>query len=569
MGITRLQPIRACGVLAGYLVTAGGACAAAAVVATSAPGTPGTGVPATPVAILSPVAGSAAPDTFFIQAFDVSGVTNLTAAEVESVVYPHTGPGRSKDDVEFARKALQAVYAAKGLGAVLVDIPVQDHDSFARGIVQIAVSEVPVGQLRVTGSRFHSLLVARGQIPSLAEGKPVNLKALQEEVAAANHFPDRSINPQFKPGKVTGEIDVDLAVTDQHPGHASIELNNDASPSTTPLRLTASARYTNLFQAGQSASVTFVVAPRRPNDTEVFAASYTIPILNTPWTFSLSGYHSNSNVASLGGSAVLGNGFQVGARLLYRLPVASGSQTFSFGLDFKDFKQKIAVGGVQASSAPIQYVPVELQYALSGASEHTSYDFSLGTTVGLRAFHQVVCIEQAGTCVIADAFQNREQFSFENFVRGNLSADFSYAFGNDVIAAFRLAGQLADSHLITNEQFAAGGMQTVRGYYASEAVGDTGIAPSFELRSPSVAALFGHWLTEARLYAFADSAFLHVDNIQSDQHRNFDLVGVGGGLRLRLFNRLTGEVLAGVPLTDGPATVRLHPRVNFQLKGDF
>jgi len=107
-------------VLAGYLVTAGGACAAAAVVATSAPGTPGTGVSATPVAILSPVAGSAAPDTFFIQAFDVSGVTNLTAAEVESVVYPHTGPGRSKDDVEFARKALQAVYAAKGLGAVLV-----------------------------------------------------------------------------------------------------------------------------------------------------------------------------------------------------------------------------------------------------------------------------------------------------------------------------------------------------------------------------------------------------------------------------------------------------------------
>ncbi len=566
---TRLQPLWACGVLAGLL--ANGGCAVAAQTPAAAAPAPGASKAGTPAPVPAPAAASPAPapDTFFIQAYDVTGVTRLSNTEVERLVYPHAGPDRTKDDVEAARKALQDAYAAKGYGAVIVEIPVQDHDSFAQGVVQLAVSEAPVGQLRVTGARFHSLQVAREAVPALVEGEPINLKALQEQVSAANHYPDRSLNPQFKPGKVSGEIDVDLAMTDEHPLHASVEMDNDASPLTTPLRLTANARYTNLFQAGQAASFTFIVAPENRSDTMVFAGSYTIPILGSPWTISISGYDSNSNVASAGGSAVLGNGFQVGARLLYRLPVAAGQQTLSFGADFKDFKQKISVNGTPTSSAPIQYVPFEVQYALAGATEHTSYDFSIGTTIGLRALHETVCILQSGTCTFGDAFQNRQQNSYENFVRANLSADFSYAFKNDMIAAFKLVGQLSDSHLVTNEQFAGGGAQTVRGYFSSEAVGDNGIEPSLELRSPSFAEHFGHWLTEARLFAFTDNAFLHIDSPSSGAATGYRLISVGGGLRTRLFNRFVADVLAGEPLTNGPTTKKFHPRIDFQIKGEF
>ena len=531
-----------------------------------------------PPALAAAIAGGAggapaapdAPHTFFIQAIDVAGVTRLTPAEIEQLVYPHLGPGRDQKDVEAARKAVQDAYAARGFGAVLVDVPAQDPALFAQGIVQLAVSEAPIGLVRVIGSRFHALSVARAQVPALVEGQPLDIKALQAQVSAANRFPDRTLDPQFKPGKVAGELDVDLQVNDQRPAHASVELDNDQSPATSPLRLTASMRYTNLWQRGQTASFTYVVAPENRDDTEVFAGAYSIPFLGTPWSLSISGYDSNSNVASLGGSSVLGRGFQAGFRLLYRLPAGKVSQSISFGADFKDFKQNIFAGGVQASAAPIMYVPFEVQYAIAGASEHTSWEMSLGTTVGLRAIKQLVCISSGGTtCTTADAFQNREQFSNENFVRGNLTADFSYAFGNDTVASFKLAAQLADSHLITNEQFAAGGLSSVRGYYASEAVGDNGVSPSLELRSPSVATLFGHWLNEARLYGFADSAFIHVDSASAGQRRDFRLIGVGGGLRVQLISRLSGDVLVGVPLTSGPSTTRFHPRVNFQIKGDF
>jgi len=522
-----------------------------------------------PDPVTVPAGAASAPETFDIQAFDVSGVTKLAAGEVERLVYPHAGPGRTKDDVEAARKALQDAYAAKGFEAVVVDVPIQATDTFNQGIVQIAVSEVPVGRVRVTNSRYHALSVARAQIASLAEGKPVDFKALQADISAANRFPDRTIAPEFKPGKVPGTLDVDLKIDDQRPLHASVQIDNDNSPQTSPLRVTATARYTNLFQAGQTASLTYVVAPQRRKDTEVVAGSYTVPIMGSRWTVALSGYYSNSNIAALGSSNVLGKGYQFSLRAIYRLPSDKTVQTLSFGPDYKDFKQNIFVSGTQTSDAPIRYVPLNVQYAIAGASERSSYAISLAATFGLRLFNRVVCADAATVCIPVDQFQNREQNSLENFVHLNLSANYDLAFKNDFVASTKFSGQLADSHLITNEQFSAGGFQSVRGYYSAESVGDQGVTGGLELRSPSFSRLLGKWLTEARFYGFADGAYIHVIDTSVGQTANFKLVGVGGGLRLRILDMLSGDVLVAVPLIAGPVSKRGDPRFNFVVRGEF
>jgi hemolysin activation/secretion protein len=526
---------------------------------------------ATPAAAQTPVPTGAerAPETFYVQAYDVTGVTALPVSEIERLVYAHSGPDRTNNDVEAARKALQDAYAARGYGAVVVEVPVQEREVFAQGIVQITVNEVPVGQVRVTDSRYHSLWVARKQLASLVEGKPLDITALQRDVTQANRFPDRTLNPIFKPGRAPGTIDVDIKMDDSRPFHASLNLNNDASPATTQLRAIATLRYSNLFQTGQSATFTYIVSPLKRTETEVYSGSYTFPLLYTPWSFAISGYYSNSNIAALGGTSVLGNGYQVGARATYHLASSGTQQQFSFGVDYKNFKQNIQVGGALASATPIRYLPFEAQYTLAGASEQVSYSLSLGATVGLRAIRPRVCAEPTGPCVLVDAFRNREQFSNENFVRGTLSFDLSYAFKNDMVAAFRLNGQLADSHLITNEQFSAGGLRSVRGYYSSEAVGDNGIAPSLELRSPSLAGSFGKWLTEARFFAFGDASFMRVLSPLPQQTSSFALVGLGGGLRVRIFDRISGEVLGAVAMTGGPVTKRGSPRVSFDVKGEF
>jgi hemolysin activation/secretion protein len=63
------------------------------------------------------------------------------------------GPGRTPDDVEQARLALEKIYHEQGFQTVSVSIPEQDP---RRGIIRLQVSEGKVGRLRVKGAHVVS-----------------------------------------------------------------------------------------------------------------------------------------------------------------------------------------------------------------------------------------------------------------------------------------------------------------------------------------------------------------------------------------------------------------------------
>lgn len=523
-----------------------------------------------------------APDTFMIVAFDVSGVTRLTSAEVEKLIYPYMGPDKAESDVLAAQKALQAAYAAKGYDAVQVDIPIQPSETFSQGIVLIAVNETPVGRVRVVDSRHHALSVVRAQVPSLVEGQPVNLQDLQRDVAAANRFPDRTIDPVFKPGQAPGTLDVDLKVDDRSPLHASLDLNNDNSPNTENLRLAGTIRHTNLWGRGHTASFTYSVAPEDRKQSEVFSGSYSIPFIGTPWSLLVYGYHSNSNVASLGGTNVLGNGTQLGVRAQFRLPT-DVFQQISFGLDYKDFTQRVFLEDATASDVPIRYIPFVAEYSLSGGDEISSFGLTVGATAGLRAVRHQVCVGQAGYAenqgdctaptgdrgLYFDQFEQAAGEGRENFFHLNLDATYSRRLPSDFGVNLRLSGQIADNSLVTNEQFSLGGMSSIRGYYVSEAVGDQGVVGSVQLESPDLLRLAGSSFGELRLFTFVDAGHVRVFAPALEQTAHFTLASYGGGFRVRLLDYVSGELNVGVPMEPGPTSPQGRPKYSFSLKTEF
>lgn len=512
------------------------------------------------------------PDRFFIAALDVVGATILQPAEIERLVYKFTGPDKSGQDVDAARQAVQDAYAAKGYEAVIVDVPTQETALFQQGIVQIRVNESPVGKIQVVDARHHGEKRIRSDLPSLQEGRPLDLKSLQSDLSAANRFPDRTVSPAFKPGAEPGLIDVELKVQDSLPLHASAELNNDNSPSTTDLRASASVRYSNLFGAGHTLSASAIVAPRAPRESKVFSGSYLAPFIGSPWSVLLYGYSSNSNVAALGGTNVLGDGFQIGLRGIYRLPSKSSSQSISFGVDYKDFNQQIFVGGVNAGTTPINYLPMVVEYTFARGGEYTQFDATLGMTAGLRAIKKVrqICAPGQVICTPVDQFQDKAVDSVENFFRLNLGLNYQFSTKSDIVLKAGLTGQLADTHLVSNEQFGLGGSSSVRGYYQSEAVADNGVGGTFEIQSPSLANMFGTFVDDLRFFGFVDAGYTYLlGRIPADQARDFTLVGAGGGLRIQLFGHLSGNVIAGVPLVAGPVSKKGDPRVTFQVKSEF
>lgn len=514
---------------------------------------------------------SGVPAQFTVEAIDVVGATVLTADEIENAVYRYTGDKRSAADLEAARKALQDLYTAKGYEAAVVDLPPQDNARFAAGYIQIRVSEAPVGEVRVAGIKFHSAEGVRAQLPAVQAGKPLNLAALQKQLAEANRIPDRMVTPAFKPSKTEGAIDVELKVKDTFPVHGSLELNNDNSPLTNRLRLNASLRYTNLWGAGHTLSGTYIVAPQDRKQTEVFSGSYNAPLLGTPWSLVLFGFKSNSNIAALGGTQVLGNGYQIGGRAIYRLSGEMTDQSFSIGLDYKNFKQNIEIKGEIASQAPIRYIPLVLGYAYSRASDKGELNVNVNATLGLRVIKRLVCadLSQTAGCTLEDQLSIRDFNARENFAHINADLTYSRLIADDVSLIFKLAGQYADSRLVSNEQFGIGGESSVRGYLQSEAVGDRGFAGTIQLDGPSLAGSLPGFVSELRPYAFFDYGLVGVINAPPGQQVRFDQASVGGGLRLRLFKHLVGGLTVGIPLTTLSDSQRGTARFVFIAKGEF
>ncbi len=514
------------------------------------------------------VQDAAAP--FAVDSIEVVGASVLSADEIENIVYRYTGEGRTAADMEAARKALQDAYTAKGYEAAVVDIPPQDEAYARAGIVQIRVSEAPVGEVRIAGAKHHSTESLLSQLPAIQRGKPLDLRALQNELVQANRIPDRQVQPSFRPSKTEGAIDVELKVKDSLPFHGSVELGNDNSPNTQPLRLAASARYTNLWGAGHTVTASYIVTPQDRKQTEVISGSYNAPILGSPWSVVVFGYKSNSNIAALGGTQVLGNGWQVGARAIYRMSGERVDQSFSIGLDYKDFKQDIVIASKVANKAPIRYIPAVLGYSWSYAGDKSQFDVNVNATFGLRVIKRLACADFSADCSSPeDQFTLKDYNARENFAHLNLDVTATRLIADDISLIAKLAGQYADSHLVSNEQFAIGGESTVRGYFQSQAVGDRGIAATLQLDGPSLATYLPDFVGELRPFAFFDSGIASLIDPLADQEATFRLAGVGGGIRYRLFKHLSGGLTIGVPLISRPDTRRGDVRVTFSARGEF
>ncbi len=492
--------------------------------------------------------------TFYIEAYDVDGAKLITREDVEAAVYPYLGPDRTSADVGLARDALEKVYHDRGYQSVVVQVPPQ---SVSDNIVRLHVIEAPVGRLRVTGSRYYSPETIRHEAAALQEGQVPNIAQAQKEITELNRQPDRRVTPLLTAGTVPGTVDVNLKVTDKFPLHASVELSNDHSPDTDPLRLTATVHYDNLWQLGHSVSFTYAVAPQNTSQSEIFAGSYVAPIWNTPWSVLVYGYDSNSNVAALGGTTVLGKGYAIGSRGVLQLPAKGDlTQSVSFGIDFKNFDQNIGFEKT-TTEVPVEYWPITATYNLQrdakGSTTKATIGFTAGTPLG------------SGLPV----FENARADATPGFIHLNLDLAHTQELGHGFEAGLRFTGQLANEPLVSNEQFSIGGLTSVRGYLQSEEVGDDGFSGSLEVRSPIYSPKFAGFVDSIRLYIFGDGGTVSLLRPLPDQADFFALASAGIGLRFGLFRHFTGDVLVADPFITGTSTHAEQPRVTFSVKSDF
>ncbi|MCL5059407.1 MAG: ShlB/FhaC/HecB family hemolysin secretion/activation protein [Candidatus Thermoplasmatota archaeon] len=495
----------------------------------------------------------------------VEGNTVLPALLIERAVYPSLGEKKGIQDVEAARAALEKLYQDNGYLTVLVDIPEQEVKN---GVVRLRVTEGRVERLRVTGSRYFSLGRIREKTPDLAEGSVPYFPDVQKQLAAVNRGGDRRVTPVLRPGRSPGKVEVDLKVDDRLPLHGSVELNDRYSANTTRTRLNANMRYDNLWQREHSLSLGVQTAPQEPAESTVFSATYVWPTDKGNYLAAY-GVISESDVAALGDVNVIGKGRIAGLRYIVPLRARSGYfHTLTLGADYKDFSETVSLTATDndtpvATNTPISYLPFSLGYegTVQGERSTTQLAALLNFSVRGLADETVECVPG----VFLNEFACKRYLGKANYAALRLDLKHTRRFENGWSLFGRVGGQTASGPLISNEQFIAGGVYTVRGYTESAASGDDGLTGGLELRTPSLARQASERLDELILYAFAEGASLRIREPLPGQTDRFDLLAAGLGLRFKGRGGVSGSLDLAYPFEEAGQVEAGDGRVHFRL----
>lgn len=509
------------------------------------------------ISLISPMLCAQEITSFYIREYRVEGAKRLKNLEVEEAVYPFLGPGRTPADVEQARVALENVYHDKGFQTVAVVVPQQDP---RRGMIRLEVVEGKVGRLRVNGARFFLPSKIRSEAPSMAEGRVPDLNLVKRDILALNRLADRRVTPDLHTGKEPGTVDIDLNVEDKLPLHGSLELNNRYSANTTPLRLNGTLSYSNLFQLGHTGSLSFQLAPENTDDALVFSGSY-LARVSDGVSLMLMGTKQNSDISTLGGSAVAGKGQIISLRALYDLPTtANFYQNFSLGVDYKNFSEDVIIGAASISS-PIEYYPISANYGATWLTDKGFTEFNTSLNFHIR-----------GIGSGEKDYSNKRYNADGNYVylRGDVAHTHDLTGGSQVFG--KIQGQLASQPLINGEQFSGGGLGTARGYLEGTSLGDDGIFSTFEFRSPSLIGTpdkSGNRSDEWRFLVFTDAGLLSIHDALPSQQRRFGFASVGTGTRFKVLNHYNGSLDVAVPLIDKPDAQTGDIRVTFRGWAEF
>ncbi|MCP5144794.1 MAG: ShlB/FhaC/HecB family hemolysin secretion/activation protein [Gammaproteobacteria bacterium] len=529
--------------------------------------------PATP---MDPEMAMQEPDEarFDIWEFEVDGANLVAQTEIERAVYGSLGPQRSYADVERAAQNIETLYRDAGYGAtVFVNIPEQD---ISEGLVRLDVIEGKVDRLRVTGSRYFDIDRIKSKVPALAEGEVPNLPAMQEQLLALNSATgNRRIAPVMRPGRRQGTVEVELEVEDKLPVHGSVEVNNQYTSATTKTRVAGELRYENLWQREHSLGVSFQLTPEAPEEVRVLSSTYVFRPGLHDWIAAVYGVLSDSEISVLAGGGagdigVLGKGYVVGGRLINPLPSFDGVfHNLTVGFDYKDFDDEIALTATDESIFnPISYVKFVAGWGGFKRWDSTRLNFNVDANFSVRGLGNDEFVDVAGAPVAE--FANKRAGAKSNFMylRGSGSLEHDLTQGGRMV--LKLDGQLATAPLISNEQFALGGINGSRGYSESQVLGDNALRLRLELQSPSLhGRLPGDFAREVRVLGFFDAAYGELINPLPDDLAHFRVIGTGLGLRTVLFDGLTSELLWAIALTENGDIDAGDSRIHYLLRYAF
>ncbi len=468
--------------------------------------------------------------TFLLREVVFTESAFITKRELDAIVTSYLDKKVDISDVQRIVKAVNDIYAERGIVTASAVLPPQDLKS---GTLRISLVEGKLDTIRVVGNKRLRSDFVRDHVVT-QDGEVVDVPLLIREVAAFNKTGVAQIQASLQPGASFGLTTIDLAVIE--PPAVTVNLFSDNQGVQSVNRYEGGFLIQGYSPLGIDDRLTLYGVGSQGDLNGNIA--YSIPFNTAGGRVGLS-YNEGQIYVVKGAFAPLG--------IKGRSDIASVNlvQPIFVNADFF----LLANGSFAQYNSSSREMPIPLT---ENRTNREAIGFSIGYQKGPFAASLTPSFSPAQTNF--QLTDTRQSFSLVNGVYAA-----SLRLPSDFVAQVGGAFQVSSAQLVAGDQlFQIGGSTTVRGYMTPLFAGATGYYSNFELHHT-----LGSFLPGLDVFAFYDRG-----SVYSEAPAVETLNAVGAGLTYDFKQRLLAELSIGVPL-DHPVADQSSIEVYFRITAKF
>ncbi len=483
-----------------------------------------------------------------IEGFVIRGNTLVSTEDLQSLLTTLHAAPLNKGSLTSARQIVIDAYKAAGYELVaiaeLVQLP-------AAGIFLIAINEVQVAEIRVTGNEHFDETAIMQALPELKLGNTPNLNKLSSQLLLASDNPAREVTTDFRKN-VAGDMLADVRVEDSATRLINLRLDNTGNDFTGDTRFVILGQHANLWNKGHLLAISSAVSPQEIDSVKQLGMFYQAPLPSLGDRIDFTAAYSDVDAGRVANVFdISGQGTHLGLHYVHYLRrTIFDEHSVDIGIERRRFEDNIGISGTTINFDVVSR-PLSLGYRYSGQHNRSTYDaavsWSKNISGGKNNDDRSYALNRSGADADWDAIRFALAYNY-------LSAD---SWGVNL----RANGQYGNEALISGEQFGVGGVYSVRGLEEREVFGDSGIFISSQLSIPV-------FEKDHQLWVFTDIGEIwRAESLPGEIRKDFT-ASIGTGWRWVYEQRFSAElqfahVLNGSTSTDNGDN-KLHFSVTYQ-----
>lgn len=474
------------------------------------------------------------PGTIIISRFNIIGNNVIPPTAIDRVLQPYLFRPVDFTELLEIQQLVTQLYIDRGYFTTGAYIPPQ---TISDRTVNIKIIEGTIGEIKISGLKKLHPEYIRSRV-AIASEAPLNQDKLLQtlQLLQLNPLIDK-ISAELSKGIKPGESFLKLEIEEADSLDINLNIDNDLTTSVGSLRSRVSIDNQNLFGFGD----TFIASYARSEGSESLERLEYVAPVGARGTFLRVSHNRGDNQIILEPfppldleSKTIGYGITLIQDLVDKpaqnLAIAFGFTHQNTRFSLMDMGLSDLARGLNEDGRSIIST---LRFIQEYSDRSTNHVFSIASQVaiGIDAFNSTI---------------NNDDLPDSKYLLWQGQVRYLKAISSKTNLSLRGTVQLANDPLFAQEQFLAGGVNSVRGYSRGIIQGDNGFSFSAELNSTIWQ--ISKWDLSLELSPFLDFGRIwNTDDFTIDTNT---LASVGIAARFSIKDSITADIAIGIPLID-------------------